>query len=117
MIDARKGLEMFNKVGIPVLGLVENMATHVCSRCGHEEDIFGAHGAHKMAEDYGVELLGSLPLDKHIREHLDAGYPSVARDPSSPIAQCYAALAQKVAVGLWKHHLRKVQIPQLEIVG
>ena len=115
LIDARKGLEMFNKVGIPVLGIVENMATHVCSRCGFEEDIFGAHGAAKMAEDYGVAMLGSLPLDKKIREHLDSGIPSVARDPMSDISQCYAILAQRVAVAAWRAKITGMQMPHIEI--
>lgn len=115
LIDARKGVEMFTKVGIPLLGIVENMATHVCSRCGFEEDIFGAHGAEKMARDYGVAMLGSLPLDKKIREHLDSGQPSVAQDPTSAISQCYAALAQRVAVENWKAKLIPIQIPKIEI--
>lgn len=115
LIDARKGIEMFNRVGIPLLGIVENMATHVCSRCGFEEDIFGAHGAQLMARDYGVAMLGSLPLNKNIREHLDSGVPSVARDPTSAISQCYAALAQRVAVENWKAKLIPLLMPQIEI--
>ncbi|HEY7772778.1 MAG TPA: iron-sulfur cluster carrier protein ApbC [Marinagarivorans sp.] len=115
LIDARKGVEMFAKVGIPVLGIVENMATHVCSNCGHEEDIFGAEGAKKMATDYGVPLLGSLPLDKTIREHLDQGHPSVARDPASHISQRYLTLAQCTAVALWKANLNAVQAPIIEM--
>jgi ATP-binding protein involved in chromosome partitioning len=115
LIDARKGVEMFNKVEIPVLGIIENMATHVCSNCGHEEDIFGAAGAQTMAGDYGIPLLGSLPLDKTIREHLDEGKPSVARDPASAISQRYLALAQKVAVAVWKANLHAVQAPVIEI--
>lgn len=117
LIDARKGLEMFNKVGIPVLGVVENMATHMCSRCGFEEDIFGAHGAAKMAADYGVAMLGSLPLDKNIREHLDSGLPSVARDPTSAISGRYAALARRVAMEVWRAKLNSVQMPQIEIAS
>ena len=117
LIDARKGLEMFNKVGIPVLGIVENMATHVCSRCGFEDDIFGAHGAAKMADAYGVAMLGSLPLDKKIREHLDSGLPSVARDPTSNLSQHYAALAQRIAVASWKAKLTSTSVPQIEIAS
>lgn len=117
LIDARKGVEMFDKVGIPVLGIVENMATHVCSQCGHEEDIFGAEGAKAMADDYGVSMLGSLPLDKTIREHLDEGNPSVARDPGSPLAQRYLSLAQRVAVDVWKANLNAVQSPIIEVVS
>jgi ATP-binding protein involved in chromosome partitioning len=116
LIDARKGLEMFNKVGIQVLGVIENMATHVCSACGHEEDIFGAEGAKNMADDYGLPLLGSLPLDKMVREHLDEGNPSVARDPASAISQRYLLLAQRVGVAVWKTSLNDaVQVPIIEI--
>lgn len=115
LIDARKGVEMFTKVGIPVLGIVENMATHVCSNCGHEEDIFGAGGAKQMAADYKVSLLGSLPLNKKIREHLDQGKPSVALDPSSEISQRYLKLAQATAVALWKANLNAVKAPVIEI--
>lgn len=117
LIDARKGLQMFTQVGIPVLGVVENMATHICSNCGHAEDIFGAGGAQQLAEDFGVALLGSLPLDKHIREHLDSGNPSVARDPASPIAQCYLAVAHKLAVTLWQSNLQRRQSPVIEVIG
>ena len=81
LIDARKGLKMFEKVGIPILGIVENMAIHVCSNCGHAEHIFGAGGGERMASDYDVELLGSLPLDIRIREQADSGKPTVVADP------------------------------------
>lgn len=117
LIDARKGVEMFKKVGIPVLGLVENMASHVCSNCGHEEDIFGSGGTRTMAEEYGVSVLGSLPLDRAIREHLDEGNPSVARDPASPLSQRYLALAQRVSVDVWKSNLQAVQAPIIEVVS
>ncbi len=98
LIDARKGLKMFEKVGIPILGVVENMSTHICSSCGHEEHIFGAGGAERMAKEYGVELLGSLPLDISIREQADSGKPTVVADPDGRIAETYRAIARKVAV-------------------
>jgi ATP-binding protein involved in chromosome partitioning len=98
LIDARKGLKMFEKVGIPILGIVENMSTHICSSCGHEEHIFGAGGAERMAKEYGVELLGSLPLDISIREQADSGKPTVVADPDGRIAETYRAIARRVAV-------------------
>ena len=98
LLDARKGLKMFEKVGIPILGLVENMSTHICSKCGHEEHIFGAGGAQRMATDYGVDLLGSLPLDIAIREQADSGKPTVVADPDGRIAEIYRAIARRCAV-------------------
>ena len=98
LIDARKGLKMFEKVGIPILGIVENMAVHVCGKCGHAEHIFGAEGGAKMAEQYGVEHLGSLPLDIRIREQADAGRPTVVAEPDSSITATYKDIARKVAV-------------------
>jgi ATP-binding protein involved in chromosome partitioning len=98
LIDARKGLKMFEKVGIPILGIVENMSTHICSSCGHEEHIFGAGGAERMAKEYGVELLGSLPLDISIREQADSGKPTVVAEPDGRIAEIYRAIARRVAV-------------------
>jgi ATP-binding protein involved in chromosome partitioning len=98
LIDARKGLKMFEKVGIPILGIVENMSTHVCSNCGHEEHIFGAGGAERMAKEYGIELLGSLPLDIAIREQADSGKPTVVADPDGRVAEIYRAIARRVAV-------------------
>ncbi|MCC7484360.1 MAG: iron-sulfur cluster carrier protein ApbC [Burkholderiales bacterium] len=98
LIDARKGLKMFEKVGVPILGIVENMALHVCSKCGHEEHIFGAGGAERMGHDYGVEVLGSLPLDIAIREQADSGRPTVVADPEGPSARIYRAIARRVAV-------------------
>jgi len=92
-LDARKALAMFEKVNIPVLGLVENMAVHVCSNCGHAEHIFGSGGGQAMAERYSVPLLGSLPLDVAIREQADAGTPIVAAQPESLPAQAYKAVA------------------------
>ena len=98
LIDAMRGLRMFEKVGVPILGLVENMATHICSQCGHEEHIFGAGGAARMAQQFGVEVLGALPLDIRIREDADGGNPTVSAQPDSPIAETYKAIARRVAV-------------------
>ncbi|HZP94213.1 MAG TPA: iron-sulfur cluster carrier protein ApbC [Burkholderiales bacterium] len=97
LIDARKGLKMFEKVGVPILGIVENMSTHICSKCGHEEHIFGEGGAQKMCKDYGVDLLGQLPLDIRIREQADSGRPTVVADPDGRSAQIYREIARKVA--------------------
>jgi ATP-binding protein involved in chromosome partitioning len=98
LIDARKGLKMFEKVGIPILGIVENMSTHVCTNCGHEERIFGEGGGERMGKDYDVELLGSLPLDIKIREQADSGMPTVVADPDSRTAAIYRQIARRVAV-------------------
>ena len=96
-LDARKGLAMFRKVSVPVLGIIENMSTHVCSECGHEEPIFGAGGGDEMAADFAVELLGKLPLDAKIREQTDSGTPTVIADPDSPAAGAYRHAAQRMA--------------------
>ena len=98
LMDARKGLKMFEKVDIKIIGIVENMSTHICSQCGHEEHIFGAGGGEKMCADYGVEFLGGLPLDISIREQADSGKPSVVADPNSAIAKVYKQIARRVAV-------------------
>ena len=98
LLDARKGLKMFEKVGIPILGIVENMSTHICSNCGHEEHIFGAGGGEKMCKDYKVDLLGSLPLDIKIREQTDSGKPTVIAEPDSKIANIYKEIARKAAI-------------------
>ena len=98
LLDARKGLKMFEKVGIPILGIVENMSTHICSHCGHEEHIFGAGGGEKMCKDYNVDLLGSLPLDIKIREQADSGKPTVIAEPDSKIAEIYKEIARKAAI-------------------
>jgi len=98
LIDARKGLKMFEKVGVPIFGIVENMSLHICSKCGHEEPIFGAGGAERMGKDYNVEVLGSLPLDINIREQADAGRPTVVADPDGRVAQIYKRIARRVAV-------------------
>jgi ATP-binding protein involved in chromosome partitioning len=98
LLDARKGLKMFEKVGIPILGIVENMSTHICSQCGHEEHIFGAGGGALMCKDYNVDLLGSLPLDIKIREQADSGKPTVVAEPNSKIADIYKEIARKAAI-------------------
>ena len=98
LIDARKGLKMFDKVGIPILGLVENMSIHLCSKCGHEEHIFGHGGGEKMCKDYDVDFLGALPLELAIREMADAGKPTVVGAPDSRAAEIYRAIARRVAV-------------------
>jgi ATP-binding protein involved in chromosome partitioning len=97
LIDARKGLKMFEKVGVPILGIVENMAIHICSNCGHAEHIFGEGGADKMSRDYEIEVLGSLPLDIRIREQADSGKPTVVADPDGAVAAIYRDIARKVA--------------------
>jgi len=97
LADARKGLEMFQKVHVPVLGVVENMSLHICSRCGHEEHIFGEHGGRNLSEQYGVPLLGSLPLDRRIREETDQGKPTVAADPKGPITRAFTEAALRAA--------------------
>ena len=97
LLDARKGLKMFEKVGIPILGIVENMSTHICSQCGHEEPIFGAGGGALMSKDYNIDLLGSLPLDISIRMQTDNGKPTVIAEPDSQIANIYKQIARKTA--------------------
>jgi ATP-binding protein involved in chromosome partitioning len=100
LADARKGLEMFQKVNVPILGVIENMGLHVCSNCGHEEAIFGESGGQRLAADYGLPLLGSLPLDRLIHEHSEQGTPSVAADSSSALAQRYREIAMRAAGAL-----------------
>jgi len=100
LADARKGLKMFEKVAVPVLGIIENMSLHVCSNCGHLEHIFGAGGGARMAAQYGVTLLGELPLDARIREETDAGRPSVVAAPDSPRARAYLETARRTAAAL-----------------
>jgi len=100
LLDARKGLKMFEKVGVPIVGIVENMSTHICSKCGHEEHIFGAGGGEQMCRDYDVELLGSLPLDIKIREQADSGMPTVVAEPDGKIAAVYKQIARRTAVKL-----------------
>jgi ATP-binding protein involved in chromosome partitioning len=98
LIDARKGLKMFEKVNIPILGIVENMSIHICSKCGHEEHIFGQGGGERMGKDYDVDFLGSLPLEMAIREMTDTGKPTVVGAPDSRTAEIYRSIARRVAV-------------------
>ena len=100
LLDARKGLQMFRKVSVPVLGIVENMSTHVCSQCGHEEPLFGSGGGEKMAHEYDVELLGQLPLDLNIREQTDSGRPTVVAQPDGAPARAYRLAAIRMAARL-----------------
>ena len=97
LLDARKGLQMFRKVSVPILGIVENMSTHICSECGHEEPIFGHGGGEQMAADFDVELIGSLPLDLRIREQTDSGTPSVIADPEGANSLAYRQTARRMA--------------------
>ena len=100
LLDARKGIKMFEKVGVPILGIVENMAVHVCSQCGHVEHIFGADGGKKMAAEYGMDYLGALPLNMRIRVQADGGKPTVVAEPDGEIAALYKAIARQVAVSI-----------------
>jgi len=100
LLDARKGIKMFEKVGVPILGIVENMAVHVCSNCGHVEHIFGADGGKKMATEYGMDYLGALPLKMQIRLQADSGQPTVVADPDGEVAALYKAVARKVALAI-----------------
>jgi ATP-binding protein involved in chromosome partitioning len=98
LMDAKKGLKMFEKVGVPIIGIVENMSIHICSNCGHAEHIFGAGGAEAMSRDYHVPFLGALPLDIRIREQADSGRPTVVADPDGKVADIYRAIARKTAI-------------------
>ena len=100
LADARKGLKMFEKVSVPVLGIVENMSVHICSNCGHSEHVFGAGGGERMAREYAVRLLGELPLDARIREEADGGRPTVVAEPASARAEAYLRTARRTAAAL-----------------
>ena len=100
LLDAQKGIEMFRKVDVPILGIIENMAVHICSECGHAEHIFGAEGGQRIATDYGVPLLASLPLAMSIREQTDSGNPTVVAEPDSPVAALYRQAAEQVQATL-----------------
>ena len=116
LADARKGLAMFEKVAVPVLGIVENMSLHVCTNCGHIEHIFGAGGGARMASEYGVQLLGSLPLDAHIREEADGGAPTVVSAPGTPRAIAYLEMARHTAGALARRGRdRRGQFPQIVV--
>ena len=98
LLDARKGIKMFEKVGVPILGIVENMAVHVCEKCGHTEHIFGVDGGKNMATEYGMDYLGALPLNMSIRVQADSGMPSVVADPDGEIAALYKSVARQLAI-------------------
>lgn len=113
LLDARKAIEMFTKVNVPVLGIVENMAVYRCSHCGHEEHIFGEGGGQRIADDYNSQLLGALPLALSIREHADSGNPSVIAEPDSDISRHYLDTAQKSAAVLWANSLQSDDLPEI----
>ena len=116
LLDAKKALKMFEKVNVPVLGIIENMATHICSNCGHEEHIFGEGGGARMAAQYNVPLLGALPLDIRIREQADSGTPSVVAMPDSDIAARYREIARNAAARLALRSRNKaIQFPKIVI--
>ncbi|MCE5232556.1 MAG: iron-sulfur cluster carrier protein ApbC [Mizugakiibacter sp.] len=118
LLDAKKALKMFEKVAVPVLGIIENMSTHVCSNCGHEEHVFGEGGGERMAAQYGVPLLGSLPLDIRIREQADGGTPTVAAMPESDVAARYREIARKTAAQLSLQARNKaIQFPKIVIAN
>lgn len=118
LLDARKGLQMFRKVSVPILGIVENMSTHICTKCGHEEPIFGSGGGANMAADYDVELLGSIPLDLRIREQTDSGEPTVIAEPDGPNARAYRQTARRMAALLaiqnkdYSHRFPKIVVEE-----
>ncbi|GAA6133466.1 iron-sulfur cluster carrier protein ApbC [Oceaniserpentilla sp. 4NH20-0058] len=113
LLDAKKGIEMFRKVNIPVLGVVENMSIHVCGSCGHAEHIFGEGGGERIAQEFDTKLLGSLPLSKYVREQSDSGLPVVADEPTSNIANMYRNVARNVAVALSR--LPSQAVPEIQI--
>ncbi|MBA1279883.1 iron-sulfur cluster carrier protein ApbC [Stutzerimonas stutzeri] len=114
LLDARKGLRMFEKVNVPVLGIIENMSLHVCSQCGHEEHIFGSGGARRMAEQYGSELLGELPLNMRIRIGADDGLPIVTAEPQGALAQSYRNIARRATARLsLRPHQTAAELPQV----
>ena len=115
LLDAKKGIEMFRKVKIPILGVVENMATYHCAQCGHEAHIFGEGGGDRIASDYQTQLLGSLPLDLAIREDADGGKPSVVADPDSAVSLIYRDIARHMAAVLWLEARSVEQAPQIII--
>ena len=116
LLDAKKGIEMFRKVNVPILGVIENMAIHTCSNCGHEEHIFGEGGGERIARDYQTELLGSLPLALSIRADADQGKPSVAADPESSISQKYRDIARKLMANIVQVQDQS-SMPEIEISG
>jgi ATP-binding protein involved in chromosome partitioning len=115
LLDARKAIAMFRKVNVPVLGVVENMSVHVCSQCGHSEAIFGSGGGERLAQQYEVELLGSLPLDMRIREQADGGKPTVIAEPESKLSQTYRSIAQKATEKLAQIKKRASKFPKIVV--
>jgi ATP-binding protein involved in chromosome partitioning len=116
LLDARKGLQMFRKVGVPVLGIVENMGLHRCPACGHESHVFDSGGGATLAERYQTLLLGQLPLDGRIREQADSGQPTVVADPASPVAATFQAIARRAAGALAASAIRgAVQMPTITV--
>ena len=114
LLDAKRGIEMFRKVEVPILGIVENMSIHVCSECGHSEHIFGDGGASTIADNYDVPLLGELPLDRDIRQQCDEGVPAVASDPTSKVSEIYLQIASRVAQQLGNTAATK-SVPNISI--
>ena len=115
LIDAKKGVEMFRKVNVPILGVVENMAVHICSNCGHSEHLFGEGGGSRIAEQFDIELLGSLPLSMMIREQADQGVPTVKAEPQSQIAMIYRDIARHMVAKLWQHNQQAASAPVISI--
>lgn len=113
LLDARKGIEMFRKVKVPLLGVVENMGVHICSNCGHAEAIFGTGGGQQLSADYGIDVIGSLPLDLAIREHTDAGNPIVVAQPDSAVTMAYLELADKVLARVAALAAQSVAVPTI----
>lgn len=113
--DARKGIEMFKKVGVPVLGVVENMSVHTCSNCGHAEAIFGSGGGERLAQDYGVDVIGRLPLDINIREQTDRGVPVVASSQYPNLQETYAELARGVHAQALAHEAHANAAPTISV--
>jgi ATP-binding protein involved in chromosome partitioning len=111
--DARKGIEMFRKVSVPVLGVIENMGLHLCPNCGHASHIFGAGGGERISRDYGTILLGSLPLAAEIREHADSGQPTVSADPEGPVSAVYRQAARHMAARLWELSAGAARVPEI----
>ncbi|SFG08542.1 iron-sulfur cluster carrier protein ApbC [Neptunomonas qingdaonensis] len=116
LLDAKRGIEMFRKVDIPVLGIVENMSTHICSQCGHEEHIFGAGGGERIARDYDTELLGCLPLTLEICQQADSGNPTVAADPDGAVSLIYGDIAKQLMSKVERQSGSAAKVPQINIV-
>lgn len=113
LLDARRGIEMFNKVKIPVLGVVENMSTHICSNCGHHEAIFGDAGGANLAQEYQVDVLGKLPLSLAIREQSDAGHPIVISEAGSDVANIYQSIARQLGATLASQQEKQFVMPTI----